>query len=61
MAQRVPLTFPEAAIAALKADGGVILTGFANLAEIEQVNADAQPHLDEILAKVSLLLLVLHS
>ena len=57
MARRVPLSDPDAAIAALKADGGVILTGFATALEVEQVNADAQPYLDAILKGVSRLLL----
>ena len=53
MAQRVSLDSPEAAIDAVKADGGVILTGFASQAEIQQVNADARPYLETIFKDVS--------
>ncbi len=57
MAQRVPLSSPEAAIAAIEADGGVILTGFASPGEIEQVNQDAKPYLEAIIKDVRLCIL----
>jgi len=53
MACRVSLQDPIAAIECLEADGGVILTGFSSLEDVEQVNADAAPFIDAIVDEVS--------
>ncbi|KAL8701870.1 MAG: hypothetical protein Q9224_000306 [Gallowayella concinna] len=49
MAQRVSLEDPERVIRAIESDGGVILTGFSNVAEVKKVNADAAPYLEAII------------
>jgi DNA-directed RNA polymerase alpha subunit len=41
--RRVPLSSPEEAIRAIEKDGGVILTEFTSLSEVEEVNSDMAP------------------
>lgn len=53
MACQVSLQNPIAAINRLEADGGVILTGFASLEGVEQINADAAPFIHTIIEEVS--------
>ena len=52
MPQRVPLSNPQLAIDIIERDGGVILTGFSTVANVEKVNSDAEPFLSEIKAGV---------
>ena len=53
MIRRVPLHKPDAAIRAIEADGGVILTGFSSVEDVQKVNADAAPFINAILADVN--------
>lgn len=53
MSRRVPLHDTQKAIDTIKEDGGVILTNFSSIAEVEKVNSDAAPYLSEIKANVS--------
>ena len=53
MARRVPLHDVEMAIKTIEQDGGVILTGFSSIADIEKVNSDAEPFIQAIKAEVS--------
>ena len=43
MARRVPLSDPETAIKTIEQDGGVILTDFSSIADVEKVNKDVLP------------------
>ena len=52
MARRVPISETQKAIQAIEEDGGVILTGFSSVADVEKVSADAASFIDEILRKV---------
>ena len=45
MVQHVSLREPLTAIKAIENDGGVVLTDFATVDDVEKVNADAAPHL----------------
>ena len=54
MAQRVPLSDPERAIECLASDGGVILTSFCSLADIDKINGDVAPYIQTILEQVNL-------
>lgn len=59
MARRVPLSDPELVIKALEEDGGVILTGFTSLEDLDAVNSDSAKSLappDEVCYFHSLLL-----
>lgn len=53
MPRRVPLQDTQRAIETIKEDGGVILTNFSSIADVEKVNYDAAPYLSEIKANVS--------
>ena len=53
MARRVPLHDIETAIKTIEQDGGVILTDFSSIADVEQVNKDAAPFIVAINAEVS--------
>ena len=53
MARRVPLNDVETAIKIIEQDGGVILTGFATIVDVEKVNSDAAPFIAAIQAEVS--------
>jgi hypothetical protein len=53
MARRTPLTNPDRAIQILKEDGGVILTGFSSVSNVEKVNAEATPYIDAIVEDVT--------
>ncbi|KAL9011140.1 MAG: hypothetical protein Q9173_003992 [Seirophora scorigena] len=48
MACRIPITDVAKAIHCLEEDGGVILTGFATVEEVNTVNDDAAPYLEAI-------------
>ncbi|MCJ1404218.1 hypothetical protein MMC11_007443 [Xylographa trunciseda] len=48
MIQRVPLNEPGLVIRAIKEDGGVILTGFSSVEDVQKVNADAAPYINAI-------------
>lgn len=52
MTRHAPLHDPELAIQILKEDGGVILTGFSSVANVERVNADAAPYINAIVEDV---------
>ena len=52
MARRVALHDPTTAIKYLREDGGVILTNFSTIDDLEKVNADAAPFIDAILKDV---------
>lgn len=52
MARSVPLSDTNTAIKYIEEDGGVILTGFTNRTDVEQVNADAEPYISAILKDV---------
>ena len=52
MARRIALQDPDAAIRCLKEDGGVILTNFSSIGDVIQVNNDAAPFINEIVAEV---------
>lgn len=49
--RRAPLHDAELAIQILEEDGGVILTGFSSVADVEAVNADAAPYLAAVMKK----------
>lgn len=53
MARRVPLNDPERAIQVIEQDGGVILTGFSSIANVQEVNRDAAPFIAAFKADVS--------
>ena len=53
MARRVPLNDVETAIKIIEQDGGVILTGFSKIGDVEKVNRDAAPFITAIQAEVS--------
>ena len=53
MARRVPLHETSEAIEIIEQDGGVILTNFSSIADVESVNRDAAPFLSEIKQDVS--------
>ena len=53
MARRVPLNDVETAIKIIEQDGGVILTGFSKIVDVEKVNSDAAPFIAAIQAEVS--------
>ena len=53
MARRVPLNDVEKAIEIIEQDGGVILTGFSKIVDVEKVNSDAAPFITAIQAEVS--------
>lgn len=44
MARRAPLDEPEKVIQVILEDGGVILTGFADPADVDKVNSDSAPY-----------------
>lgn len=52
MARRVPLHEADAAIRIIGEDGGVILTDFSSITDVETVNRDAAPFIAEIKAEV---------
>lgn len=52
MARRVPLNDPATIIRCIEEDGGVILTGFSSIADVQKVNADAAPYINAILEDV---------
>ena len=52
MARRVALQDPNAAIRCLEEHGGVILTNFSSVGDVIQVNNDAAPFINEIIAEV---------
>ena len=52
MARRVTLHDPATAIKYLREDGGVILTNFSTIDDLEKVNADAAPFIDAIVKDV---------
>lgn len=52
MARRVPLDDPTTAIRYIEEDGGVILTGFSSIADVQTVNDDAAPFINAILEDV---------
>ena len=53
MARRVPLNDVEMAIKIIEQDGGVILTGFSEIVDVEKVNSDAAPYIAAIQQEVS--------
>ncbi len=53
MARRVPLTDPDRAIQILEEDGGVIVTGFSSIADVDKVNAEATPYINAIVEDVT--------
>lgn len=53
MARRVPLNDPDRAIQVIAEDGGVILTGFSSVEDVQKVNEDAAPFLEAFRAEVS--------
>lgn len=53
MARRVSLNDVEMAIEVIKEDGGVILTDFSSIADVEKVSTDAAPNLAKKKAEVS--------
>jgi hypothetical protein len=53
MARRAPLTEPDRAIKILKEDGGVVLTGFSSVTNVEKVNAEATPYINAIIKDVT--------
>lgn len=52
MARRVSLSDTETAIKAIEQDGGVILTDFSSISDVEKVNQDALPFISAIKASV---------
>lgn len=52
MARRVPLNDPATIIRYIEEDGGVILTGFSSIDDVQKVNADAAPYINAILEDV---------
>lgn len=52
MARRVSLHDPTTAIKYLREDGGVILTNFSTIDDLEKVNADAALYIDAIVKDV---------
>lgn len=52
MARRVPFYDPTVVIRYIEEDGGVILTGFASIPDVQTVNADAAPYINAILENV---------
>lgn len=54
MARRVPLHDVGTIIKIIEQDGGVILTGFSSIADVEKVNRDAAPFITALKAEVSL-------
>lgn len=53
MARRVPLHDVGTIIKIIERDGGVILTGFSSIADVEKVNRDAAPFITALKAEVS--------
>lgn len=53
MARRASLHDPTTVIKYLEEDGGVILTNFTTIDDLERVSADASPYIDAILKGVS--------
>jgi hypothetical protein len=53
MARRVPLSDPEQAIHCLEEDGGVVLTAFSCIEDVQRVTANSAPFIEEIVARVS--------
>lgn len=53
MARRVPLHDVQTAIKVIEEDGGVILTDFTSITDVEKVNSDAAPFLAAIKADMS--------
>ena len=53
MIRRVPLDMPSAAIKAIEEDGGVILTGFSSVEDVQRVNAHAEPYINAIVDDVT--------
>lgn len=53
MAHRVSLHDPFLAIRRLEEAGGVILTDFTTMEDLEKVNSDAAPFIDAIVQDVS--------
>ena len=54
MARRVTLHDPTTAIKYLQEDGGVILTNFSTIDDLDKVNADSAPFIDAIVKDVRL-------
>lgn len=54
MARRVPLNDPDRVIQVIAEDGGVILTGFSSVEDVQKVNDDAAPYLKAFRAEVGL-------
>lgn len=54
MARRVPLSDPEQAIHCIEEDGGVILTGFSRIEDVQRVTADSAPFIEDLAKRVSL-------
>ena len=53
MARRVPLHDVQTVIETVEQDGGVILTDFSNMTDVEKVNSDVAPFIAAIKAEVS--------
>lgn len=52
MARRVPLYEADTAIKIIEEDGGVILTQFSSITDVEKVNGDAAPFITAFTAEV---------
>ena len=53
MARRVSLNKPDEVIQCLEEYGGAIVTGFSSVADVQKVNADATPFIDDVAKDVS--------
>lgn len=58
MTRRVALKDTDSVIRYIKEDGGVILTDFSSTEDVQLVNADAAPHIKEIIDDVQYLILL---
>ena len=52
MARRAPFKDPSTVIQYIEEDGGVILTGFSSITDVQTVNADAAPYINAIIEDV---------
>lgn len=52
MARRVQFNDTAAVIQTIKGDGGVILTGFSSIEDVQRVNADAAPFVKKVIDDV---------
>lgn len=52
MARRVPCNDTAAVIQSIKEDGGVILTNFSSIEDVQRVNTDAAPYIKKIIDDV---------